>query len=426
MHQIFLAMQIQKQQFIFLLFSLGLCFHIQAQENCTLQKALQTARSNNPFLKTEQLNVKIAESDIVTAKLRPNPSLNNQTLQLMQSSGFHENTQWHDKQNRQVWWQLTKPFQIAGQRKNKIELAGKNVLFAEKNYSETERNLFFDVANKWLEVWTVKRRLEIISTAKSNIDSLLFTNQNRYKNLVITQTDLYRTELLSKQYDIQLKTAFQEVNNHQSELKLLLGTQENVSADMSDDFLFAMPNTIDDLFVKAFQNRSDLQSVKSLIDVSDSNIKLQKSLSFPQPELGVIWNPQNAVQYFGVYANIDLPIFNRNQGEIKKSVLVKNQVENQLSALEVKVRTEIKIAYENYERQKQNIANFESLLKQSKTILDNVKYSYLKGGTTIVDFLEAQRSWLETQQQYYDTMQSYKQSYIQLLYTTGLINQLAL
>ena len=106
--------------------------------------------------------------------------------------------------------------------------------------------------------------------------------------------------------------------------------------------------------------------------------------------------------------------------------MVKNQVENQLSALEVKVRTEIKIAYENYERQKQNIANFESLLKQSKTILDNVKYSYLKGGTTIVDFLEAQRSWLETQQQYYDTMQSYKQSYIQLLYTTGLINQLAL
>ena len=42
---------------------------------------------------TAKLNVKIAESDIVTAKLRPNPSLNNQTLQLMQSTGFHENTQ---------------------------------------------------------------------------------------------------------------------------------------------------------------------------------------------------------------------------------------------------------------------------------------------------------------------------------------------
>jgi cobalt-zinc-cadmium efflux system outer membrane protein len=73
----------------------------------------------------------------------------------------------------------------------------------------------------------------------------------------------------------------------------------------------------------------------------------------------------------------------------------------------------------------QNIENFKILSNQSQTILESVQYSYLKGGTTIIDFLEAQRSWLDTQQQYYDALQLYRLGYVQLLYTTGLISQLA-
>jgi cobalt-zinc-cadmium efflux system outer membrane protein len=402
------------------------CYQAKAQQNYTLQKALQTARTNNPILKTEQLNVSIAQTEIITAKLRPNPILNNQSLQLMQPSQFPVNTDWYNGQNQQVWWQLTKPFQIAGQRKYKIDVANKNVSFAEKNYSETERNLFADVASKWLEIWTAQKQLDIISIAKNNIDSLVLTNQIRYKNQVITQTDLFRTELLSKQYAIQYKTVLQEVINKQKELSFLLGIQDNVNIDTADNFLFTIPSGIDSLLTQALSTRSDIQTVKSLIDVSNSNIKLQKSLAFPQPELGFIYNPQNTIPYFGIFATIDLPIFNRNQGEIKKSYILKEQAEQQLFTIQSQLQTEITTAYANYQLQKQNVENFKSILSQSQIILDNVKYAYLKGGTTIIDFLEAQRSWLETQQQYYDALQQYRQSYVQLLYATGLINQLAL
>jgi cobalt-zinc-cadmium efflux system outer membrane protein len=419
-------MQLRITHIFFTIFVFTLCFQVKAQENYSLQKALQTARTNNPYLKTEQLNIGITQTDIITAKLRPNPILNNQTLQLMQPSQFPVNTDWYHGQNQQVWWQLTKPFQIAGQRKYKIDVANKNVLFAEKNYAETERNLFADVAVKWLEVWTAQKQLDIISTAKNNIDSLVLTNQIRYKNQVITQTDLFRTELLSKQYAIQYKTVLQEVINRQNELKFLLGVQEDISIDTEDNFLFTMPQSIDGLLKQSLQNRSDIQTVKSIIDVSNSNIKLQKSLAFPQPELGFIYNPQNTIPYFGIYATIDLPFFNRNQGEIKKSYLLKDQAEQQLFTIQSQLQTEIITAYANYQLQQQNLESFNILLQQSQTILDNVKYAYLKGGTTIIDFLEAQRSWLETQQQYYEAMQSYRQSYIQLLYATGLINQLAL
>jgi cobalt-zinc-cadmium efflux system outer membrane protein len=67
---------------------------------------------------------------------------------------------------------------------------------------------------------------------------------------------------------------------------------------------------------------------------------------------------------------------------------------------------------------------YQGILQQSQQILDNVKYAYLRGGTTIIDFLDAQRNWYDTRLLYYDALQSYYQSYLQLLFVTGLINQL--
>lgn len=402
-----------------------LCFTANAQTHYTLQRALQTARVNNPVLKTERFDINIAQADVVTAKLRPNLILNNETLQLTQPSQFPANSGWHSGQNRQVWWQLTKAFQVAGQRRYKIEVADRNAAFTEENYYETERNLLLEVAEKWLEVWTAEKQLDILTTARGNIDSLVTINQARYRNQVITETDLSRTELLSKQYAIQHKTARQELANRQEELRFLAGVPDSIRVDTADNFLFHIPTGIDSLLAQSLQNRSDILTAKSLIDISDSNIKLQKSLAYPQPELGFIWNPQNAVPYFGVSATIDLPFSNRNQGEIKKSYLLKDQAEQYFSAIQSQLESEVAPAYASYGVQQRNIRDFQTVLQQSQTVLDNVKYAYTKGGTTVIDFLEAQRSWLETQQQYYDALQQHRRSYIQLLHATGLINQLA-
>jgi cobalt-zinc-cadmium efflux system outer membrane protein len=411
----------------FVIFSISSCLNqTNAQTSFTLQQALVTARENNPVLKSELLNVNIAQADIQSAKLRPNLILNNQTLQNGQPSHLPGgNFDYSSGQSRQIWWQLTKPFQIAGQRGYKIDYANQNVTLAQKNYSETERTIFSGVAAKWLDVWTAQKQLEIIDKATSNIKSLVETNQLRFKNQMITQTDLFRSELLLKQYELQRNTLKQEIVNRLNELKFLLGVQEDLTVDMTDDFLFVIPKDVDSLYNQSLDNRSDIGVMKSIIEVSKSNIKLQRSLAYPQPELGFIWNPQNTIPYYGIYATVRLPVFDRNQGEIKKSFLLKEKAEKELTTIQTKLQSEITVAIDNYRLRLQNIENFKVLSNQSQTILESVQYSYLKGGTTIIDFLEAQRSWLDTQQQYYDALQLYRLGYVQLLYTTGLISQLA-
>lgn len=411
---------------------LGFCASASAQcplllnaHQVSLQEALQTARENSPVLKTEQYNTTIAETDIITSKLHYNPTFEFNFMNIAHKKYAEPQSALYSGVNNQYALQLGKPFQTAGQRKNRIDIAYKNVVYMENSYAEAERTLLLEVATKWLETWMAQKQLDILTSAKTNMDSLVLANKNRYDNQVITQTDLYRTESLAKQLEIQYKTASQEVANNQRELRFLLGIDEAICVDTTDYFLWDISDDTAYLIEQSLQSRSDVLTAHSFVEVSNSNIRLQKSLANPQPELGVFWNPQNNVPYWGFYASFDLPFFNRNQGEIKKSHLLKQQAEQHLSALQNRLQSEIETAYARYQLEHRNMHSLQAILQQSQTILNNVKYAYLRGGTTIIDFFEAQRSWLETQQLYYETLQNYRLSYIQLLYATGLINQLA-
>jgi outer membrane protein, heavy metal efflux system len=407
-----------------------LCFSvvIRAQQpaRLTLQQALQNARENNPFLKAQSLNSNIAQADIVTARLRPNPVLNNQSLQLLKTSRFEPATVWLNSHNQQIWWQMTKKFQLPEQRASKIEFAGKNAILSQKTYKEAERNLFLDVATKWLDVWGLRKQLDLLQQAKSNTDSLVIINKVRLKNQVITETDLIRAELLANQYSMEMKSVQQDLQNELVNLQTVLGEKTEVAIDTSDYFqVFENDLSPDTLFHKS-DDRSDVQALKTAVEVADANIRLQKSMALPQPELGVIYNPQNKIPYLGIFATIELPVFSRNQGEIQKSKIIKNQSEQDLSATRVLVGSEIRTAQNSYQLNKKNVQDFSTLLTQAESILTRVRYSYLRGGTSIIDLLEAHRSWLETRQQYFKTLQQYRQSYIRLLHVTGLINQLAI
>lgn len=413
-----------KNLFVTLVCGIGLLPALHAQNSLTLQQAVRAARSNNPFLKPAALDVSLAQADVVTAGLRPNPTLNNQTLQLINSKNFAPGTKYYEPQNRQVWWQVTRPFQVSGQRKYSQEVAGKNVAIAEKNYANTERDVLLDAGNKWLDVWYHSMNLTLLQEAKSNIDSLVKTQELRLKNQVISTNELARTELLSEQYLLQLKTAQQNFRNELQNLQLVTGSRIG-GIDTTDPVTyFAIDQQADSLIRLSYNQRPDIQGAQLGIEAAQSNIKLQHALSKPVPELGLIYNPQNTVKYVGFFGTIDLPFFSRNQGGVKKSQIALQQSQQTLSALQQQVSTEVQTTYQSWQVSKENVARYGVILNKAEQVLTSVKYAYTRGGTTIIDFLDAQRTWFDTQKMYYDAVYEYRKNYLQLLHVTGLITQL--
>jgi cobalt-zinc-cadmium efflux system outer membrane protein len=181
---------------------------------------------------------------------------------------------------------------------------------------------------------------------------------------------------------------------------------------------------MDTLIAQAIRERPDVRAARLAVLLAETNIKYQKSLVLPQPELGMIWNPQNTIPYLGFFGTVRVPLFDRNQGEIERSRFQRMQADEGVRNAQVRIETEVRAAYQTYQTEKENLRKYSLMLTQADLVLDNVRYAYLKGGTTIIDFLDAQRSWFDTQQLYLNARLSYFQSYIQVLYVTGIINQL--
>jgi cobalt-zinc-cadmium efflux system outer membrane protein len=397
---------------------------LSAQSVYSIQSAVLAAKINSPLLKAAGYNVNLAEGNLTTARLHPNPILNNQTLQLIDSKYFPKGTEFNNPLNRQVWWQLTKPIVLPAQRRSRIDIASQNVLMFQKGYIDNIRNFASSVAHQWLSAWIIKSRLDLLGQASVNIDSLVNINRARLRNQVITQTDLMRTQLLQEQYRLQISNARKDFRNEIQLLKFLVGSKDSLDVDVNAAVeTTVIPDNLDTLMNRAMQERPDVQAANMAVLIAQSNIKYQKSLVWPQPELGMIWNPQNTIPYLGFFGTVRVPLFDRNQGEIEKSKFQQLQAEEGVRNTTLKLSTEVNAAFQSYQIEKENLKKYELMLAQSDQVLENVRYAYLKGGTTIIDFLDAQRSWFDTRQLFLNARLSYFQSYIQLLFVTGLINQ---
>ncbi len=398
--------------------SVGLVSAQVAPIGLTLRQTLDRVRVNSPALRVERLNIEATRANEITANLRANPVLNNQTLFQINSGYFPEGAGLVNRRNRQFWLQATKEFDIYNKRGFRTQLAQANTRLAERSVAETERNLLFDAANRWLDAQYAQVQFNLLQRAKINVDSLVEINKIRLKNLAITANDLTRTQLLADQYALQITTARQESVNRLAELRLVLAATDSLSVS-PDDAVISPLGSLDSLLQQADANRTDVRAAQANLDAARRNVALQQVLARPRNEAGLIWNPQNAVPYLGVYLTLELPVYNRNQGNIQQSRVLQEQAGQVISLTQLRVRSEVRLAWNSFETSRQNVIRYGQILRQSNQVLNTVRYAYLRGATTLIDYLEAQRSWFDTQTAYAQAVYQNRQNYIRLLFATG-------
>ena len=395
-----------------------LCRLTQAQVAMSLQDALSLAVKNNPYYKAEKYNLEMAKTAITTAGLHLNPSASIGSQMITSSKFFEPGTGFYAPENRQTNIQLSKVFQVSGQLKYKVEVAKSDLSVVSANLSQYEWNMLSQVASKWLDVWYADEKLKLISQAKQNSDTLLRINQIRLNDQVITTTEFSRTQINDEQYKIMQFTAKQTLKSEQNNLSLMLGIKDSLMIDKKEEWYPAvLPQNYDSLLRTALDNRKEIQVSKNLSDKAKINVSLQKAIAKPQPEVGVSYSPQNKVPYMGLFVTIPLPFSDRNQGEIARAKIVVDQAATVTDAYLLQVTNEVRNGWDEYTTAKASWEKYSELNVKSEIVLKTVKMSYLKGGTTILDYLEAERSWFEMQSQYYEAMFNYRKSYLQLLFT---------
>ena len=183
-----------------------------------------------------------------------------------------------------------------------------------------------------------------------------------------------------------------------------------------------------DLISLGLQNRSDLVAAAASIDMSAKTRVLAKRQRIPDLDINVGVGNDFAIPDIGprsksISAGFAVPIMFSNiyKGDLKIAEYYEGQAEKQFSLVQLKIRTEITEAFQNYITAKSKVNNFEvNLLNQSEKVLQGKMYSYQRGETSLLEVLNAQRTYNEIQTSYIETQNESYNALIELERAAGI------
>jgi cobalt-zinc-cadmium efflux system outer membrane protein len=124
-----------------------------------------------------------------------------------------------------------------------------------------------------------------------------------------------------------------------------------------------------------------------------------------------------------LFFGIPLPIFDRNQGEIARTKFAFTQAQQTQQSVTDTVMTDVANAYEAVKSNDEVVQLYMSgYLKQAQDSRDIAEYAYKKGAASLLDFLDAERSYRATELAYRQALASYLTALEQLKEAVGTRN----
>ena len=398
------------------IYVLGVAFFASAasaQQAFTWEQVKAKFEAVNPVLKADAANVEEMKAEEITAFLRPNPQFT------MTADG----TQIAPPNN--VWAPFKGTFEQPNfsylherdkKRELRLESAKEGTEISQSQHVDLERNLIFGLRSAFVQTLQAKAVLALAKADLEYYDKIIDISRARYKAGDLAKIDLARIELQRVQYESENETAI--VNLRQQKIQLLLLLDDRTPVDQFDVIgLFELGQDLQplsDYHQIALDNRPDLRAAIQTIQQSQTNHKLAISNGSTDPTYGVWFtnnsstNNPNGLQTLGLSVSIPLRIFDRNQGEKKRTLIDIDKSQDAAEAAKAQVFSDVDNAYELV---RSNIALIKpykaQYLDQSVYVRDTVTFAYQHGGASLMDFLNAQSDYRVVQLVYLQLIGAY-------------------
>jgi cobalt-zinc-cadmium efflux system outer membrane protein len=388
----------------------------------TLDDAIQLALQHNHTLLAERNQIEQSEDQEITANLRPDPVLmwDAQFLPFFQpnqfSSDYIDNTAQFDLG-------LSYLFERGKKRQHRLQAAKDQTAVTRSTVADNERTLTFQVATQFVGAQLAESTLDLANQDLKSFQNTVDISKTRYDAGDISEDDYLKIELQLLQF--QTDQAQAELTRVQalSDLRQLLG-YESVSAeyDVSADFDYIpLKANVEDLQAKALQNRPDLRAAVQGVTAANSQYQLAKANGKRDITGQINYTHVSAVSSASIFGSMQLPIFDRNQGEIARTHAAITQAQEQQRAASGQVLTDVRDAWEGLQTNDKVMTLYRSgYLDMAQKDRDISEYAYKRGAASLLDFLDAERSYRATQLAYRQALASYLLALEQLREAVGV------
>jgi len=348
-----------KRQVIFL-FLILITVNLLSQEcfKDTLKLSLNQADSmfilQNISLLAEKCNVDAAKAQIIQARLFVNPTLS--VNQLLYNTEYQTNggRKWLDYTNTgETSIQIEKLFLLAGKRNKQIKLAELLANREEQSYFDLLRTLKYSLRSSFYDIYYLQQITKVYDRGIASLSKLIEVFQGQFDKGYISKKELLRLK----------SSLFSLENERLSYSGQLIGSLSDFNVLMHTSNLYYLPIIdtskfenitpeslkLQELIDTASQNRFDLKMAQADVNINQTNYGYQKALAVPNLTLSAGWDRNGGYvhNYNFVGLQIDLPFFNRNQGNIKTAKLLEESSKYKLQSTEDQVKADIIEAYAN-------------------------------------------------------------------------------
>jgi outer membrane protein, heavy metal efflux system len=368
---------------------------------------------SNLQLLAQRYNIDANQALVVQARLYPNPNFSiGHTLYSAQLRQFFPTGI-----NDETTMQLDQEILIAGKRNKAVKLAQANVELSQNQFFDLLRTLKYTLRTDFFQIYYQQQSAKVYAAEIKALSQIVNAFAQAEGKGYIAEKEVVRIRAQLYSFQAEYNDLINSINDTESELRLVLQAKPNFFIDpivdtsaigKLDPTQYALSILID----SAYHNRTDLQIARTNTKINQLSYNYQKALAIPDPTLSLGYDEAGSFLYgyYGIGVSIDLPVFNRNQGNIKNAkALISNTEATQRftqATVDENVATSLQKAFAE---QHLYLSIDPKFAADFERLTGEVIKNYEKRNISILDFLD-----------FYD---SYKQNAVQL--NTILFNRVS-
>jgi outer membrane protein, heavy metal efflux system len=387
----------------------------------SLDQAIDLALAHNHSLKASRTLILQNQAQEITANLRPNPTFGVDTQFVPFFSPQYFSSDNLD-QTQQFDIGLSYLFERGRKRQHRLQAARDQTAVTRAQVADAERTLAFNVGQQFVSVLLAESTLQFALEDLKGFQQTVDISQMQFKAGFIGEGDYLKIKLQLLQFQTDVSSARLAKVEALTGLRGMLG-YDTVPAefDVIGDLAYQpLQVKLEDLQVRALRERPDFHAAELGITAAQSQILLAKANAKVDVNGTYDFSHVSGQSTASIFANFELPIFNRNQGEIARTNYALTQAKEQEQSASDSVLSDVGNAYEAVKSNDEVVQLYASgYLKQAQDSRDISEYAYKRGAASLLDFLDAERSYRSTQLAYRQALASYMTALEQLKEALG-------
>jgi len=362
-----------------------------AVDRLTLDEAIALATRENPVLRAKEFELRAVQAGEVTAALRPNPTASYSAEQFTFGRATDAVQQYNVS--------LSQLIETGGKRQRRIDSARAATQVTGYELADVRRQVVYAVRKAFTDILTARANLALAEQGLRTLDDVERLQRFRAERGDISELELLRIQVQRFAFERDATDARAALRAGVISLRAVLGPQrvsENV--DVVGDLAYReITRSREDLEAAALANRPDLRAAEAARARARADYSLARA--------NASWDFAPMVEYqrigvdntIGFGISMPLRVFDRNQGEIERTRAEVDRADALRDATVLQTRRDVASALATVVSEGDKLRLLrEVYLPKAQQARDTVEFAYRRGGVSLLDFLDAQRTYRET------------------------------